>query len=104
MPVSYQFCGHNGVLTPGTGQMVTLDIGGGGFKFRMDHRVEAGDILYVHLPLEPQPFFSMGRVVWADASRLPGRFLAGLHFIDLSEVERSRLIRFLAQTSGAAVV
>jgi hypothetical protein len=95
MQVEYQVRGGSGMLLPGKGQMVTLDIGGGGFKFRVDHALQAGDVLYVRLPLGDASFFSLGRVAWVEPSRVKQRFLAGLQFIDLPAQEQARLVDHL---------
>lgn len=97
LQVEYQVCTPGGKRTPGKGQMVTLDIGGGGFKFRIDQKLNKGDTLYVRLPLQGQHFFSLGRVAWVEKSRVEGRYMAGLQFLDLSDVERERLVRYLAR-------
>ncbi len=98
LAVEYQVCTPDGKRIPGKGQMVTLDIGGGGFKFRVDHKMSKGDMLYVKLPiLGEEPFFSLGRVVWLDKSRVAGRWMAGLQFVDLSATERDRLVAALSQ-------
>lgn len=94
--VQYQQLRTDGEILPGEGQMVTLDIGGGGMKIRVDQRLHTGDLLYLHLPLDSVPFFSLGRVVWTQDSRVQDRFVAGLQFVDLSETEQQRLSRLLA--------
>lgn len=99
MSVDYQVRGAKG-LEPGKGQMVTLDIGGGGIRFRVSHALEVGDVLYVRLPLGQEPFYSLGKVVWTEASRVPGRFLAGLQFVDLPSIEQHRLMHHLAMPTN----
>lgn len=96
VPVEYQILERNGSLQPGRGQMVTLDIGGGGIKFRVNQALSVGDLLYVRLPVADDPFFSLGRVAWTQSSRVPGRYLAGLQFVDLPAAEQNRLTHHLA--------
>lgn len=97
VPVQYQHLGVNGKITPGEGQMMTLDIGGGGMRIRVEQKLTIDDLLYLHLPLDNFPFFSLGRVIWLDNSRIQGRMVAGLQFVDLSETEQRRLIQLLSQ-------
>ncbi|NDD29610.1 MAG: PilZ domain-containing protein [Proteobacteria bacterium] len=96
VPVQYQLLRADGEIIPGEGQMMTLDIGGGGMKIRVDQKLEMGDLAYLHLPLDSVPFFSLGRVIWIEDSRVPDRWVAGLQFVDLSESEQSRLNSLLA--------
>ncbi|MBM3460870.1 MAG: hypothetical protein FJX76_02095 [Armatimonadetes bacterium] len=97
MPVEYQVLGEDGVPQPARGQVVTLDIGGGGIKVRADKSLSPGDMLYLRLPLQEQPFYSLGRVAWVEPSRVQGRSLAGLQFVDLPVTERDRLLSVLSQ-------
>lgn len=96
VPVRYQVLRPDGTIAPGQGQMMTLDIGGGGMKIRLDQKLEKGDLLYLHLPLDNVPFFGLGHVAWLDDSRVKGRYVAGLTFIDLSESEQTRLVNVLS--------
>jgi hypothetical protein len=93
--VQYQLLRADGEIVPGQGQMMTLDIGGGGMKIRVEQRLHSGDLLYLHLPIDAVPFFSLGRVIWIDDSRVADRFVAGLQFVDLSESEQQRLVKIL---------
>lgn len=95
VPVQYQLLRADGDIVPGEGRMMTLNIGGGGMRIDVEQALESEDLLYLHLPLGDMPFFSLGRVVWVGASPTPGRYVAGLQFVDLSETEQSRLLNAL---------
>lgn len=95
VPVQYQLLRTDGNIVPGEGHMMTLNIGGGGMRIDVEQALEREDLLYLHLPLGDMPFFSLGRVVWVGASPSPGRYVAGLQFVDLSETEQNRLLNAL---------
>lgn len=96
VPVQYQLLRADGDIVPGEGHMMTLNIGGGGMRIDVEQALESEDLLYLHLPLGDTPFFSLGRVVWVGASPTPGRYVAGLQFVDLCDTEQSRLLNGLA--------
>lgn len=97
VPVQYQLLRTDGEIVPGEGQMMTLNIGGGGMKIRVEAQLEVGDLVYLHLPLDQVPFFSLGRVIWLEDSRVADRWVAGLQFVDLSDTEQRRLIDVLSR-------
>jgi Tfp pilus assembly protein PilZ len=86
----------------------TLDLSGGGLKLESELglALDAHLQLILHLPGDPVPVTTEGRVAWGERARPQSRqrFCYGVEFTDLSKEDRDRVICFLLGWRGRAAV
>ncbi|MDO4719286.1 MAG: PilZ domain-containing protein [Peptostreptococcaceae bacterium] len=75
----------------------TKDLSGGGMRFISAVEFDEGDILWSDFMLDEQRFTLRMKVVRKFKSVEPGIFESAGEFLDITEVERNRIIGFLFQ-------
>jgi len=97
MPVQYEV-ERDRAWVPGHGQLITLNVGVGGAKIRVDEALEEGQYLRLRMALDGNPVSTVGRVVWVHPSRVEGMTLAGVQFDELEAASRTQLEQALASS------
>lgn len=81
---------------PGKGQLITINVGLGGAKIRLEEELHEGDYVRLAMQIDDRKLTTVGRVVWVEASRMAGRTLAGVQFEQLEAEAESQLRLALA--------
>jgi hypothetical protein len=79
---------------------LTVDIGMGGARFSALRRVATDEPVLVHLQLPSVNIECKGKVCWSSPDP-NGLHSFGVRFLDLSEIERDHLQRFIGQATQA---
>ena len=76
--------------------VASMDISAGGMKVYTDKKVEIGDIIYTYFTLDDSTMFVETKVLKKFRSEhIRNRWELSLEFLNLSEKERERIIRFV---------
>lgn len=75
----------------------TKDLSGGGMRFISAVDFEEGDIVWADFTLDEERFILRMKIVRKFKSVEPGTFESAGEFLDITEVERNRIIGFLFQ-------
>ena len=77
---------------------LTMDIGQEGAQFSTTRNVDVGEHVMVHLQLPSTSVECRGQICWVAPSPR-GQMNFGVRFVDLQEIERDRLGRFINRAS-----
>lgn len=76
---------------------IMVDLSGGGMRIKLNEDVRIGDKIVSHLPLGSDKVQIKGEVVRIEKDIDNKRNICGINFMDLSERDREKLIRFIFQ-------
>lgn len=71
-----------------------LDISGGGFRFRTDHRLNLHEKIVAEIPTQEDNIKVLGEIVRVEKT-MDGKYLCGVSFVEISERIRDRIIRYI---------
>jgi c-di-GMP-binding flagellar brake protein YcgR len=74
------------------------DIGGGGLRFSIEHRLSKQDTLdlEIWLPRQTQSIRAIGKVVWvSQTSDVRFKYAVGIQFIEIDPFERGKILNYV---------
>lgn len=93
LKINYQFI-ENNEWKKGEDNLETIDLSSGGMKIKSPRQIYKDNVLYLQMVLGQVPFYTMGRVIWAENNMENDNHTAGIEFVDISQNERNILLSY----------
>ena len=74
------------------------DIGGGGLRFSVEHRLSKGDTLELEiwLPRQVDSIRAVGEVVWVRESQdVTFKYIVGIQFVEIDPLQRGKILNYV---------